>query len=389
MISLKHRLAIASLTGLSVLGGAVLFQTATGIPAAISAQAADAETYIFPDSDSQYISSDDLDGMSKKELQIARNEIYARHGRYFNDDGLQEYFWRRSWYEGEIEPDDFDESVFNKHEKANIKTIKKAESKSGSTDSYNFAIDEAKSAYESVNEQIDNGELEKNESDGIASWSDEDGEVYKLKVYADNDLHLHFSYDIEYYYNSYGNLVFVFATDGENEKRWYYDETEVLYRYIDEKGKTHNYKNGNLPTGKVEEYFSTGEEMQYFHIDGDGVDDVDESDEGDMQSLTWYGADMNYTDLDVCDMDEDGMTVKGYMKYGSMDDIWSDDIEKEYIELSYPFAEDTIFSAGSEEEEYNTYEDIKKFVDDMGDEGGLFMMIKVEEGEIKSVIISS
>ena len=81
----------------------------------------------MPDSDSQYITDDDLYDLSESECKIARNEIYARHGRKFNDASLQEYFDSKDWYEGTIEPEEFDESVLNKYEKKNVKTIAKYE----------------------------------------------------------------------------------------------------------------------------------------------------------------------------------------------------------------------------------------------------------------------
>ena len=43
-------------------------------------------------SDSRYIDRNDLSGFSAEDCRIARNEIYARHGRKFLDSSLQEYF---------------------------------------------------------------------------------------------------------------------------------------------------------------------------------------------------------------------------------------------------------------------------------------------------------
>ncbi|MGD0112437.1 MAG: YARHG domain-containing protein [Armatimonadota bacterium] len=40
----------------------------------------------------------DLDGLSARELDLLRNEIYARHGRKFRASDLQEYFAQQSWY---------------------------------------------------------------------------------------------------------------------------------------------------------------------------------------------------------------------------------------------------------------------------------------------------
>lgn len=72
----------------------------------------EAETayYILPDSNSRYLTEDDLNELSEWELKLARNEIYARHGRRFNDPDLQHYFDQQSWYIGSIAPDDFDKN---------------------------------------------------------------------------------------------------------------------------------------------------------------------------------------------------------------------------------------------------------------------------------------
>ena len=87
--------------------------------------------YVIPDSSSRYISASELTGLSAWECRIARNEIYARHGRRFRDSSLQSYFNNCSWYSGTIAPDSFNESVLNAYEKANVQTIKKYEQAHG------------------------------------------------------------------------------------------------------------------------------------------------------------------------------------------------------------------------------------------------------------------
>ena len=83
--------------------------------------------YILPDSDKRKLKKSDLKGLSKEELRIARNEIYARHGRRFNDKNLQKYFNNQSWYEGTVSADDFSEEVLNSIEKKNAAFIKQFE----------------------------------------------------------------------------------------------------------------------------------------------------------------------------------------------------------------------------------------------------------------------
>ena len=54
--------------------------------------------YILPFSSTRALTDEDLWGLSKTDLRLARNEIYARHGRQFNDSVLQVYFDSKSWY---------------------------------------------------------------------------------------------------------------------------------------------------------------------------------------------------------------------------------------------------------------------------------------------------
>ncbi|MGD6890165.1 TcaA 3rd/4th domain-containing protein [Bacillus mobilis] len=54
--------------------------------------------FIFPDSDIRKLTSTDLTYLSKEQLKIARNEIYARHGHIFQTKDMQVYFSKQSWY---------------------------------------------------------------------------------------------------------------------------------------------------------------------------------------------------------------------------------------------------------------------------------------------------
>lgn len=79
--------------------------------------------YILPDSSSKILVPNDLKGISIDDMQMAINEIYARHGRKFKDADIQAYFDSMSWYREEIEPEQFDDGVLNKYERSNINTI--------------------------------------------------------------------------------------------------------------------------------------------------------------------------------------------------------------------------------------------------------------------------
>ena len=65
----------------------------------------------------------DLSILDSYGLKITRNEIFARHGRMFNDQELQVYFKRQQWYVPQIAANDFDTSCLNEVEKYNVNII--------------------------------------------------------------------------------------------------------------------------------------------------------------------------------------------------------------------------------------------------------------------------
>ena len=98
----------------------------------------DDEGFVFAKSSSEVLSEEMVLALSNDEtvgfqrlLRMSINEIYARHGRKFKDEGLNQYFSAKSWYHPSIEPDQFNESVFNEYEIANRKLIADYEKKMG------------------------------------------------------------------------------------------------------------------------------------------------------------------------------------------------------------------------------------------------------------------
>lgn len=97
--------------------------TATEGSAALKISGAGNGEYILPDSDKRLIGREDLMNLSPEQCKMARNEIYARHGRKFKDAALQSYFDSCPWYSGRIEPDSFSDSYLSEVEKKNRDTI--------------------------------------------------------------------------------------------------------------------------------------------------------------------------------------------------------------------------------------------------------------------------
>ena len=72
--------------------------------------ASDAE-YILPKSDKEKLTRADLEGLTKEQLRLARNEIYARHGMIFGVDDLDKYFATKPWYKPTVSFKDFYDTV--------------------------------------------------------------------------------------------------------------------------------------------------------------------------------------------------------------------------------------------------------------------------------------
>ena len=86
----------------------------------------DEQGYILSESDTRLYTADELADFSDWELTLARNEIYARHGRLFDTPEIQEYFDGCGWYEGTITPEEFtghEEEYLNPIELENVQMI--------------------------------------------------------------------------------------------------------------------------------------------------------------------------------------------------------------------------------------------------------------------------
>lgn len=83
--------------------------------------------FILPYSDSEYISEEVISRLSPVELRIARNEIYARHGRKFKDKELRDYFNNFQWYRDLPKVKEVGDDELNDYEIENIKTIQSYE----------------------------------------------------------------------------------------------------------------------------------------------------------------------------------------------------------------------------------------------------------------------
>ena len=79
---------------------------------------------IFPDSSRRRLTQGEIDGLSRTQIRLARNEIFARHGRPFQDPWLRRHFERYSWYRPSPGPINL-----NPVEQANVGLLQRNESK--------------------------------------------------------------------------------------------------------------------------------------------------------------------------------------------------------------------------------------------------------------------
>lgn len=78
----------------------------------------------YPQASESILTASELSGMSKQDLLIMRNEIFARHGYIFKKKEIQSYFTSQPWYRGQYEDVT---SMLSDIEKMNIELIKKHE----------------------------------------------------------------------------------------------------------------------------------------------------------------------------------------------------------------------------------------------------------------------
>ena len=90
--------------------------------------------YVIEDSNTRYLTEEDLSNYTKAELGLIRNEIFARYGYVFTTEPYKTYFSSKNWYK----PDERVEAnteLLNEVEKANIELIQSMESGSNTTES--------------------------------------------------------------------------------------------------------------------------------------------------------------------------------------------------------------------------------------------------------------
>ena len=90
----------------------------------------DLSGFLLPQSLERPLNNNDLRGLSAKQLTLARNEIYAYHGRIFQDNELRNHFASKPWYRGNAR---YSDNFLTATQRANAEFIMKYQKQMGLT----------------------------------------------------------------------------------------------------------------------------------------------------------------------------------------------------------------------------------------------------------------
>lgn len=110
--------------------GGIQGNTTTTTTMALSDAIDDPNAHLFP-SDTQIITEAYLDTLTKEEIDLIRNELYARHGYHFQKPEYYNYFINKTWYNPTTDDMNVAESGFNDTERKNRDIIVKYQKDKG------------------------------------------------------------------------------------------------------------------------------------------------------------------------------------------------------------------------------------------------------------------
>lgn len=99
-----------------------------------SSQTDNASTYVLFDSSTRIYTEAEFEAMGLHDLYLARNEIFARHGRIFASEELKSYFGSKDWYVPRYTAEQFDsmKSLLSDIEKKNAELMLSVEKRRNS-----------------------------------------------------------------------------------------------------------------------------------------------------------------------------------------------------------------------------------------------------------------
>ncbi len=126
---------------------------------------------LYPQASQRLLVDNDLSPLSKEQLRIMRNEIFARHGYVFKTDAMNSYFNSKGWYISipKLDRNNDASTLLSEIEKANIKLIQKFEKEE------NLAFSQFKITKQSYSETSNFNSIINNEFGSgyrVADWND-------------------------------------------------------------------------------------------------------------------------------------------------------------------------------------------------------------------------
>ncbi len=161
-----------------------------------------------------YLTESDLANISKGELRIMRNEIFARKGFIFEKEDMKQYFGKQSWYKPIYRNYVEVENLLTAVEKANVALIKRVEDglplQVGGAHTHEEMVQEIKTKYSSImSANYPKEVFSTNCSNGTIQYQSDMGEIRRIVVYKGNYSR---GYTDEFFFWE-GELFFVLTQD--------------------------------------------------------------------------------------------------------------------------------------------------------------------------------
>ena len=158
----------------------------------------DAASYVLDGTDTRFFSRAELTGMTRNQLYLAQQEIYARYGCTFPDNGdLDEFFRAKSWYTPDSPASNFNKSRFSETERVNLLLLQALIMERDGTTGSNRYISQNSHVEGWIMNFTDSSRIKKSdveylsETELVIAYS----EIYARKgyIFDDDELQLYFS----------------------------------------------------------------------------------------------------------------------------------------------------------------------------------------------------
>jgi len=146
-----------------------------------SGSAAGAKKDLTADVSTKPLTETDMQGQSADDVRLARNYIFAEHGRQFKDDNLQKYFNQQPWYHASDSLEDGDLTPLEQRNVAFLHIYELDHNLSGARNGYDTASSELQ---DKTGQLLPNDQTQPLTSADLAKLSDNDLRVARNEILA-------------------------------------------------------------------------------------------------------------------------------------------------------------------------------------------------------------